>query len=331
MREAQFIKQNRVKWKDFEEILEQGKQVHPDKLADLFIQVTDDLAYSRTYFPKSQTTTYLNGIAARLHQTIYRNKKESSNRIIEFWKTELPLVMAKHQRTMLYTLAFFLAFVFIGALSAAHDENFVRLILGDAYVNMTIQNIKDGDPMGVYKDMDEFGMFLAITLNNVKVSFLAFAAGIFFSVGTVYVLFRNGIMLGSFQYFFFEYDLLKESVLTIWIHGTLEISAIVLAGGAGMVMGNSLLFPGTYSRLESLKRNGKDSLKIIIGLVPVFIVAGFLEGFVTRHTEMPDALRMMIILSSLSFILYYFGYYPIKLSKRIKHEIDSNQDYTHKY
>lgn len=316
MRESQFIRQNREKWKEFEAIVNTDQRTHPDQLADLYIKLTDDLAYARSYFPKSQTTTYLNGLAGRLHQTIYRNKREKSNRLITFWTTELPLVIAKHQKTLLYTLIIFLAFVCLGALSAAHDENFVRLILGDAYVNMTIQNIREGDPMGVYKSSNQLSMFVHITTNNIRVSFLAFAAGIFISIGTLFVLFQNGIMLGSFQYFFYEYGVLEESALTIWIHGTLEISAIVIAGSAGMIMGNSILFPGTFSRLESLKQKGKDALKIIIGLVPIFIIAGFLESFVTRYTEMPDIFRLMIILISLGFILFYFGYYPTKVKRQ---------------
>ena len=318
MREAQFIQQNRDKWKDFETILTTKRKVHPDQLADLYIHVTDDLAYSRTYFPKSQTTTYLNGIAGKLHQKIYKNKRESKGRFITFWVHEVPLTVAKHQKTILYTLLFFLTFSIIGAVSAAHDENFVRLILGDGYVNMTIDNIKEGDPMGVYKKEDMLGMFFRITWNNVRVSFIAFAAGLFFSIGTVYVLFQNGIMLGSFQYFFYTYGVLRESFLTIWIHGTLEISAIVIAGAAGMVMGNSILFPGTYSRLQSLQKSAREALKIIIGLVPIFIIAGFLESFVTRHTEMPDIFRLMIILISLGIILFYFGYYPRVVAARVK-------------
>lgn len=323
MREAQFIQQNRDKWKDFELILDTNKRVHPDKLANLFIHITDDLAYSRTYFPKSQTTTYLNSIAGRLHQKIYKNKKESKGRFITFWTHEVPLTIAKHQKVLLYTLLFFVTFSLIGALSAAHDENFVRLILGDRYVNMTIDNIKEGDPMGVYKKDDMLGMFFRITWNNIRVSFLAFAAGLFFSIGTIYVLFKNGIMLGSFQYFFYTYGLLQESFLTIWIHGTLEISAIVIAGAAGMVMGNSLLFPGTYSRLQSLQMSAREALKIIVGLVPIFIIAGFLESFVTRHTELPDIIRLFIILISLGIILFYFGYYPRVVAARVKKEMES--------
>ena len=82
-------------------------------------------------------------------------------------------------------------------------------------------------------------------------------------------------MLGSFQYFFFSKGLGFQSVLVIWIHGTLEISAIVLAGAAGLILGNSFLFPKTYTRMASIQKGAKDGLKIVIGLIPIFIVAAF--------------------------------------------------------
>src|SRR3546814_12119350 len=109
--------------------------------------------------------------------------------------------------------------------------------------------------------MDTVEMFLYIAFNNIKVSFLAFVAGVLFSFGTVWVLFQNGVMLGAFQFFFYQKGLLLTSVLSIWIHGTLEISAIIIAGSAGLVMGNSLLFPGTWSRLESFRRGARRGLR----------------------------------------------------------------------
>ena len=205
--------------------------------------------------------------------------------------------------------------MFIGVLSSANDRTFIQLILGDHYVNMTEENIRKGDPMAVYKQWHEMEMFLGITINNIRVAFLAFSLGLLFSLGTVYILFTNGVMIGAFHYLFFTHDLLFESMLTIWVHGTLEISAIVISGCAGIVMGNSILFPGTYSRGLSFMRGAKRGLKIVIGLVPLFIVAGFLEGFVTRHTDMP-ALNACIILASLAFVLFYFFIYPVMLKKK---------------
>ncbi len=126
---------------------------------------------------------------------------------------------------------------------------------------------------------------------------------------------RNGIMLGSFQYFFYEHGVFWESVSTIWIHGTIEISVIIVAGAAGLVLGNSILFPGTYTRIHSFIRGAKAGLKILMSTIPFFIIAGFLEGYVTRHTDMPYWLSFFIIGGSLFLILYYYIFYPIKLNK----------------
>jgi uncharacterized membrane protein SpoIIM required for sporulation len=201
----------------------------------------------------------------------------------------------------------------IGALSAKYDDTFVRLIMGDGYVNMTNENIAKGDPFGVYKQQNEFMMFFQIGTNNIFVALYTFVLGIIFSFGSIVSLFRNGIMLGSFQYFFFSKGLGFQSVMVIWIHGTLEISAIVLAGAAGLILGNSLLFPKTYTRMASVLKGAKDGLKIVIGLIPIFIVAAFFESFVTRHTEMPVWLSMFILLSSAAFIIWYVFIYPIKI------------------
>ncbi|MBL7890933.1 MAG: stage II sporulation protein M [Bacteroidia bacterium] len=321
MKEITFLKQNADKWQQFETLISTKGASDPDLMADLFIQLTDDLSYSKTHYPKAKTTKYLNGLAAKVHQEIYKNKKEKRSRIKQFWLYELPFLFKNSHKQLLYSFLIFFVAVLIGIVSSAYDDSFVRLIMGDTYVNMTLDNIEKGDPMAVYKKMNEVDMFLGITINNIYVSFACFAMGILFSLGTGYMLFTNGIMLGAFQYFFYTKGLLLESVLVIWIHGTLEISAIIIAGCAGLTLGNSFLFPGTYSRGVSFVRGAKQGVKIAVGLVPIFIMAGFLESFVTRHTEMPMWLSLTIILSSLAFILFYFIIYPIQLNKRSKQEL----------
>jgi uncharacterized membrane protein SpoIIM required for sporulation len=312
MREALFVKQSSQRWKAYENLKDAG----PDELAESFINITDDLAYAKTFYPQSNTTRYLNGIAASFHQSIYKNKKEKTNRFITFWKYELPLIFYKHRRTLLYSFLFFVVFSLMGALSAKYDNTFVRVIMGDEYVNMTNENIAKGDPFGVYKQESPFLMFPMIAANNIFVELLMFVSGIIFSVGSIYQLLKNGVMLGSFQYYFFSKGLGWQSVLVIWCHGTLEISAIILAGGAGMIMGNSFLFPKTYSRLASLKNGAKDGLKIAIGLIPIFLIAAFFEGFVTRHTEMPAGISVTILLASLTFIVWYVIIYPKILNQK---------------
>ncbi|MCW8981272.1 MULTISPECIES: stage II sporulation protein M [Altibacter] len=315
MREAAFAKQNKDKWLRFESVLRNNVQIHPDELSALYLEITDHLSYAQTFYPKSNTLRYLNGLSVLAHQKIYKTKRESRSRFITFYTREFPLFFSRYHKQLLIAFITFLLFSVIGAYSAATDGNFVRLILGDAYVNMTLNNIEKGDAMAVYKEMNELNMFLGITINNIRVALLAFSFGIFLSLGTLFILMRNAIMLGSFQYFFYDQGLLWESARTIWIHGTIEISVIIIAGCAGLVLGNSILFPGTYTRRQSFVRGAKDGIKILLSTIPFFIIAGFLEGFVTRHTEMPDWLAILIIGSSLFLILFYYVYYPIKLKR----------------
>lgn len=322
MREAQFLKQNADKWKVFEAEIKQHQ--HPDLLADRFIELTDDLSYAKTFYPGSSTANYLNGLTGLFHQKIYRNKKEKSSRLFSFWQFELPYLFKAYHKQFLYAFLFFIVFCAMGALSAKFDENFIRLILGDDYVNMTNENIENGDPFGVYKKGGQMNMFFGIAFNNIKVSFFAYILGAFFSVGTIWLLLSNGLMLGSFQYYFFSKGLGWKSVTVIFIHGTLEIWAIVIAGAAGLILGNSILFPGTYKRSVSFLRGGKDGLKIVIGLVPVFLAAAFLESFVTRYSNMSLWISLSILGGSLAFIIWYFIIYPIRLHKRIQAAINND-------
>jgi len=314
LREAAFLKKNKDKWLLFEAVLDGKKDIEPDKLSDLYLEITDDLSYASSFYPKSNTSLFLNALAVKAHQKIYKSKKESKNRFISFFKTECPLLFYNYQKQLAIAFLVFVLFTIAGAYSASQDGDFVRLILGDSYVNETLENIEKGTPMAIYSQAGASKMFLMITLNNIKVALSTFILGILFCIGSLYLLMQNGIMLGSFVYFFSEKQLLWESSRTIWIHGTIEISVIIVAGCAGLVLGSGLLFPKTFSRVNAFKKSAKDGLKIMLSTIPFFIIAGFLEGFVTRHTEMPDWLALFIIISSLALIIFYYVIYPIKLT-----------------
>ena len=312
MREALFVKQNSEKWKGYEAL----KTDNPDELAARFIDITNDLAYAKTFYPKSQTTAYLNGIASLLHQAIYKNKKEQKGRFIVFWKYELPLLFYQYRKQLLYGFILFVISASIGVLSAKYDDTFLRLILGDSYVNQTNERIANGDPFGVYKTTGEFLMFVQIASNNVWVMLLTIISGALFCIAPIFILLRNGIMVGAFEYYFFSKGLGAQSILVIWIHGTLEISAIIIAGGAGLVLGHGLLYPKTHTRMVAFRNSAKDAAKIALGIVPIIILAAFLESYVTRHTGMPIWLSLSILIGSLSFIIWYVIVYPILLFKR---------------
>jgi uncharacterized membrane protein SpoIIM required for sporulation len=318
MREGQFIKKNKERWTAYEQSIED-----PDELAKSFTNLVDDLSYAKTFYPAGNTVKYLNNLGANIYLSIYSNRREKNNRIVTFWTEELPLIMYRHRKTLLFAALFFAVFVTLGVFSSMYDQTFVRAILGDEYVDMTERNIAAGDPFGVYKDGNEFSMFVRIAFNNIKVSFNCFILGILCSVGSLYFMLSNGLMLGVFEHMFFKHGLGFQSILVVFIHGTLEISALVIAGCAGMVLGNSILFPKTFTRAQSIRQGAKDGVKIMVGLMPVFLVAAFFEGYVTRYTGMPVILSGAILLSSLAFILFYFVFYPVKVSKRIPQPHDA--------
>lgn len=320
MREAAFVKQNREKWQQIDSQT-RNNNIPAETLADNFIELTDDLSYARTFYPKSQTVRYLNQLTGRYFINIYKYRKRNKGRFFRFWKEELPLIMYEYRKTMLYSFLFMFAGILLGIFSLQQESNFANLILGPSYVNMTLENIENDNPMAVYKDSHKEAMFFGIATNNIRVAFLAFIFGIIFSAGTVYILFSNGVMLGVFQYFFYTKGLLGTSAVTIWLHGTLEISAIIIAGGAGLILGNSLLFPGSYKRTTALQKAVKDALKVVVGLVPVFIIAAFIESYLTRLTEMPLYFNLTIIGLSALFIIWYFIYYPYRVNKRKNGEL----------
>jgi uncharacterized membrane protein SpoIIM required for sporulation len=319
MREVAFIKQNKEKWLDFEKAIFGKTLKNPDQLASLYVHLVNDLSYAQTYYPKSKTILYLNNLAAKAFQKIYKTKREDTNRFVHFWKIEVPLIVYQYRRYVLYAFLIFGAFVGIGALSAAFDDSFVRLILGDHYVNMTLENIEAGDPVAVYKSGSNWGSFFGITLNNLYVGIKSFIYGVFGGFGTGLVLLYNGIMIGAFQYFFYAEGVFWESVRGIWIHGAMEIFAIVIEGAAGLILGASILFPKTFSRMTSFKMGMKDGVKILISTFPFTFAAGFLEGYVTRYSNtMPNWLSVGIILLTLSIISFYYLIYPFILNKKLK-------------
>ena len=372
MRETKFIDQNSKKWKEFEQTLE-NPNADPDKLNEVFVQVTDDLSYSRTFYPNRSVRVYLNSIAQRIFSKIYKVQKSRKSRFISFWTDGLPRQIHESKNEMRLAFWVFAIAVFIGAFSSHQDPDFARSILSDSYIDMTLDNIEEGDPMAVYKDESAFGMALGITFNNLWVDIIAFALGILYSIGSIFILLVNGVMVGAFQYFFITqgesvdnsvlvaflggmvfiylaidlilnyktrnkiylgvaaiamvayaglllsgsltdsnvvYGVFFESVCTIWIHGTLEMSAAVIAGAAGIIMGKGLVFPGTLSRLKSFQISARRGLKVLVGIFPLTLVAGVLESYLTRHTEIGIHWRLLFILSCLAFVVFYYIWYP---------------------
>ena len=316
MKETAFINQNKKKWAKFERMSNQN-QSDPDELSDLFIEITDDLAFARTHYSKRSVKVYLNSLAQKSFHGIYKKKRTSFSAFFQFWTTSLPLEMYRIRKALLASFTVFVIGMLIGMVSTMDDPDFLGAVIGYEYVHMTEQNIANGEPMSVYgNNGGEMYSFISIAQNNLRVTLMAFVLGVFFSVGSSVYMFFNGIMVGAFQWFFKVRGLLLTSFLTIWVHGAFEISGIVIAGAAGITLGNGFMFPGTLTRMQSLSIAAKRGVKVIIGLFPIILIAAFIEGFASRHTEWPDLVKGGIIFLSFSIMVFYFVLYPYIVAKK---------------
>lgn len=312
MKETRFIGQNKEKWAELEALLK-SKERNPDQLSDLFIQVSDDLSYARSHYPNRVVRIYLNQLSQQVFTRLQRNTSNQLRLFLRFWKTELPMALYQSRVALLWSfIVFFLSFL-VGVLSSVYEPDFARSILGDSYVDMTNQNIAEGNPTAVYQDSSALEMFFRIALNNITIALRTFLFGLLFAVGTLGVMLYNGIMLGTFQHLFVGKNVLFESILSIWMHGTFEISAFILSGGAGLVLGSGLVFPGTYTRIQALRRSARNGIRIMILAVTMLFVAAVIESWITRLVTMPDWLRLLLILAMLGLVLYYVIFYPRKV------------------
>jgi uncharacterized membrane protein SpoIIM required for sporulation len=314
LREGLFIRKNKDRW----EKLQSESTKDADEIAKGFVQLVDDLGYAKTFYPGSRVTRYINSLASRIYLNIYANRKEESNRLVQFWKYDVPLTVRKHRLIVGLSLIIFFVFFSVGFFSAAQEPGFVREVLGDGYVSMTEQNIEEGNPFGVYQDPNEFVMFFRIMVNNILVSFMYFLKGIALGIPSLVSLGKESIRLGAFEHMFYIKGLGLQAVTTVLIHGLLELSAIIIACAAGVVMGTGFLFPGTKKRFEAFRQGTKDGVKMVIGLVPVFMIAALYEGYVTRYYKMPLVINLFILLTSAIFIIWYFIIYPWLLARKIK-------------
>jgi uncharacterized membrane protein SpoIIM required for sporulation len=317
LREALFIKKNKERW----ETISLTPSAGIDEMAEEFTQLVDDLGYARTFYPHSKVKDFLNAEASKRYLSIYKNRKEESNKLVVFFKYDVPLAVGRHLPVLLGCFLLFVLFFAVGFFSSAKDEHFVREMLGNAYVNKTIENIEKGNPFDVYKGGNSLLMWLGIMINNISVAFRFFLEGLAFYFFTIPDLVKEGIRLGAFEQMFFARGYGFQSVLTVMLHGTLELSGIIIAAQAGVVIGKSWMFPGTYTRMYAFKSGAKDGIKIIIGLVPVFMVAAFIEGFITRYYKMPIVFSLSILILSLVFVVGYFAVYPIRLRKQLKKSV----------
>ncbi|MFE7062701.1 stage II sporulation protein M [Sutcliffiella sp. NPDC057660] len=317
MNVKQFVKQHRDVWKELEEIVTElhksknitGKRI--SKFHRLYRKAAQHLSYSQTYFPNEEVTQYLNGLVSKSHNLLYKDQVSSWKQTRQFFGVKFVGLLIEQWKFVMIAMALF-TIGFLGSYAAvANDELLLYSVLPAGMANSF-----DPDQLGANEGhVDAPLMSASIMTNNIQVAFLAFAGGITFGLLTVYVLIYNGIIVGAIAALFWHYDKTYEFWAYIVPHGMIELTAIFIAGGAGLLMGYRLFVPGPYSRGYQLKENAKRSVQLLLGTIPLFIIAGVIEGFITPAAISFEAKYFVAVLTVVGLILY-IGIAKMKLQKQ---------------
>lgn len=279
------------------------------RLLMLYRQASADLAYLRSEGADPELIRKMNRLVTRAHGLIYRSGPRSWGGVLRFFVSGYPRLF---RETVRFTVASFLlcAVVYAMAYQAVQDDPLlVADILGGAM---------DAEVIGARTESDIRERFLTgratmggglmsslITQNNIRVALMAFAFGMTLGIGTVYVLAFNAAMLGGIAGAFARSGIESVFWSTVLPHGALELTAIVVAGGSGLMLGWSVWSPGDRTRRRAVWEEGRRAVLLAVGLIPAFIVAGVIEGCITGHPTMPSGVKLAIGLGALGLFLLY--------------------------
>jgi uncharacterized membrane protein SpoIIM required for sporulation len=292
-----FTAARRATWTELEQLLarSEGNGLRSFDAADIealgraYRQVVSDLAIAQRDFPDDQLTLWLNALAARAHLRLYRAPAPSWRRLRDFFWVDF----ARRFRAAGGYLAVAAALLFVPAI-VAYVGALLHPTLREAFVPEQLRQVMaNGETWTDIAPAIRPAMATLIFTNNIRVAFLAFAGGVLAGLGTVYVLISNGLMLGGVLGAAQFYGVAPLLWGFISPHGYLELTCIVIAGAAGLMLGNALLRPGLLRRRDALARAARQSVELVLGAAPVLVIAGLIEGFVSP-SDLPLVARLVI-------------------------------------
>jgi len=310
-----FVYDRRKRWEKLEALLNELDKLPLRKLprekirelGELYRRVTADLAIARAESNNPRLISYLNSLAVRAHGKIYRTEHKIFGTIKKFYLEDFPKTF---RETFNYTLFAFVVFTATAILSfflAYTDYNFIQVANLDSVRHYALNNWKWWERINLANQVASS----EIITNNVMVTFRAFAYGAFLGIGSIYVLVFNGMLLGGiFGTCYATNPMFGNELLTFAVgHGVIELSCIFIAGGAGIMIGHSIVAPGDLKRIDALKEAGMKTIKLIFGCASLLVIAGIIEGFVSP-SSLPAWFKFLVGISSgiaMYFYLFFLG------------------------
>jgi len=308
--EFDFIQKNREDWEKLDLLFKKRKRSfeESEELGRLYLKTTEDLSFSQTHFSSSNINQYLNNLIYKCHFIFYKQKKSNLLKLINFFGKELPSIFYTLRYTILLSLmililssgtAFFLVRNNVELAEIFVDSNTYEMILTDLETRNQFSNFDN-----IPKEL-RVPISLYIWFNNSKVALYAFVLGITLGLGTIFILTMNGLMLGTLMSIYFMNGHFTDFISLILVHGSIELTAIFISGGAGFFLASAILIPQREKRIEKIKKNAMTAFKCIIGVVILLLWAGLIEGLVTT-LKLKISIRFIIAIVNIIFIILYF-------------------------
>lgn len=310
MNEQQFVGGSQATWRRLGSAVEHAsrhgvaslgahdlKRMHED-----YRTSASDLAYAQTHFPGSAATAHLNSLVARAHAELYGAPPRRMAALWRFLSAGYPRLVRSHWRPVLASSALLVLATIVGFSTSYANPSVARMMLP--------AQMRDYVPEAGRAETEIIGivqapaMSAAITVNNVRVSFMAFAGGMTFGLLTVYALLMNGAMLGVLAGVSQQSGVGLDFWTLIVPHGALELPAIALAGASGLLLARALVFPGDLPRRAALRLVTDDALKLVLGAVPLLVVAGLIEGFITPQAFATELKLAIGVASAVGLVAY---------------------------
>ncbi len=290
MQRDRFVDTRREHWARLETLsrrLGRGnlRRARPDELlefGDLYRRAASDLAVARRDFPGDRVTEHLNRLVARAHPIVYRDDPVDAGRIKRFIVSGYPEAYRRAGGYIALAFAISLVAAVIAALLVALNPSLADDLLMPSGTAQSLRSVMEHHHLWVKAATENHSVAASlIVTNNVRVAFFAFAGGMLVTVGAVYILAFNGIQLGAVAALVAQYGLSWDFWSFVVPHGVIELSVIFIAGGAGMMIGDSILRPGLRRRSEALIEAARTAAYLLVGCVVLLMVAGTIESFLS--------------------------------------------------
>lgn len=304
----EFIRSRQDSWARLQSFLDQARRLSLARVpldafregSSLYREAVADLAYARMQFPDHPIARELGRLVGQAHSILYQSERARSSGWMDFWRGGWPTsVRAAAGPILLATAVFWVAAV-VGFFLTAWNPSLERFFISPEMREAI--NSKHLWTESLTKAAPTAGSNIAV--NNIGVSLMAWAMGLTFGIGTVWLMTFNGLMLGSISAACLRAGMLGPLMEFVMGHGSLELPAIWISAGAGLLMADALLFPGRFGKRAELRLKGRHSVRIMVGIIPLLLVAGAVEAFISPSSAPGYAKALLALGLGLSLLTY---------------------------